>query len=218
MRKRGSSRSAGTLEALDQPLPELLLHAHDDEPAVGGAEASGSARGSDARPAGGAAGCQSRLSVQIGQVVQHRDGGVEQRDVDVAADAGRPRAMQADHQRQRRQDAAGEVDDRDAALGRRRVRLAGDAHEAGVGLQQVVVGRLAAARTGAAEAGERAADDARVDVAQARRSRARASRGGRRAGCCRPRRRARRGGAAARCPSGWRRFSVRLRVPRLKDW
>ena len=44
------------------------------------------------------------------------------------------------------EDAAREVDDRHAALRRRRVGLAGDAHEPGVRLQQVVVRRLAAPR------------------------------------------------------------------------
>ena len=76
------------------------------------------------------------------------------------------RVQEPDHEADHRGVAAGEVDDRHAALARRPVGLAGDRHPAGVALDQIVEGGLGGARPGGAEAGERAADHARVDRAQ----------------------------------------------------
>src|SRR5438874_620818 len=151
----------GEPHALDQPLPELLLHAHDDDPAVARLEALA---GDEALVRALREALRAPLAVERpdGHVVQHRDRRVEERDVEVAADTGRVRPVEPDHERQRGEDAAREVDDRHAALGGRCVGLARDAHEARVGLEEVVVARVGGARTGAAEAGERTADDLRV--------------------------------------------------------
>jgi len=70
--------------------------------------------------------------------------------------------------RERREDAAREIHDRDAALGRRRVGFARDAHEAGIRLEEIVVSGLPDTRAGPPEARERAADDPRVDRAERR--------------------------------------------------
>src|SRR5437667_408755 len=140
-------------DALHQPLPELLLHAHDDDPAVARLEALA---GDEALVRALRETLRAPVAVEgpDGHVVQHRDGRVEERDVEVTAYSGRAGAVEADHERQRGEDAAREVDDRHAALGGRRVGLARDAHEARVGLQEVVVARIAGARAGAPEAGE----------------------------------------------------------------
>ena len=69
-------------------------------------------------------------------------------------------------QRERGRVAAGEVDERQPALRRRPVGLAGQAHPAGEPLHHVVVAALGRPRPGHAEARQRAADDPRVDVAQ----------------------------------------------------
>ncbi len=72
-----------------------------------------------------------------------------------------PGALARDQRRLDRDDAveAGEeVADRDAGALRRPVRLAGDVHEAGHALHQVVVAGALGVRPGLAEAGDRAID------------------------------------------------------------
>src|SRR5581483_5024992 len=88
----------------------------------------------------------------------------EQRDVAVAADAVPARAPQAGEERDRRRVATRQVDERQAALRRRAIRLTGQRLPAGEALHHVVVAAFARARPAHAEAGQRAADDARIDV------------------------------------------------------
>ena len=110
--------------------------------------------------------------------VELRERRLEQRDVAVAADAVAAGAPDAGEHRDRRDVAAGEVDERE------RRSWSGGPSGSPVRLIQparpcidVVVGALGRARAGHAEAGERAADDARVDVAQVARSAAAACAG-----------------------------------------
>ncbi len=148
-----------------EPLPELLLRAGDHDPAVrrgevleGNHRRVGRLR-EPLRPE--APGGHPRADVH--ELVQ---GGLEERDVAVAPDAVAPRLPEPGHERERGRVAAGEVDEREPALGRRPVRLAREAHPAGEALHDVVVAALGRARPGHPEAGERAADDARVDLLQ----------------------------------------------------
>jgi hypothetical protein len=92
--------------------------------------------------------------------------GLEQRDVAVAADAVPSRPPESREQRDRGRVAAGEVDEREAALGRRAARLAGEALPPREPLHHVVVAALGGTRAAHAEARERAAHDPRVHVAQ----------------------------------------------------
>ena len=66
-----------------------------------------------------------RPGAEVAELVQR---GVEQRDVAVAADAVAPRAPEPGEHGDRRRVAAGEVDEREAALRRRVVGVAGQAH------------------------------------------------------------------------------------------
>ena len=91
-------------------------------------------------------------------VGEDRRRGVEQREVDELAAPG---SLARDQRRLDRDDAveAGEeVADRDARPLRRPVRLAGDVHEAGHALGQVVVAGALGVGTRLAEAGDRAID------------------------------------------------------------
>jgi hypothetical protein len=157
----------GQLHRVHEALPELLLVAEDDDPAV--------ARGKVLRGyqrlvagVGHAIGLPVAVQRPDREVGQHAHRGVEQRDVDVAPDAGALGVPQPGQQRGHRGVAAGEVHDRHAALARRPVGLAGDRHPARIALDQVVEGGLGRPGAGGAEAGQRAADDGGIDLAQRR--------------------------------------------------
>jgi hypothetical protein len=164
--ERREGRVVSPLRALDddgQPLPELLLGAAHDHPAVLGLE--GLER-HQRRVCGvaGADGGEARVEVPRGRVGQQAHRGVVETDVAVHADAVAPGGVDAREERDRRDEAAAVVDHREAGLRRRTLRVARQVHPAGQGLQDVVVARLLRPRTGHAEAGQRAADDCRVEV------------------------------------------------------
>ena len=143
-----------------------LLHMMKIQPSCGAVElARHQARVAAARRAAG-----DRAAVQVpgaGVVeVVHRD--VEERGVDVHADAGLARLDDAGEQAERRRQAGHQVDDRQAVARRRAVGLAGHRHVAGLGLHQVVVAGPGAARAAAAVGRQVGADDARVGVLQRR--------------------------------------------------
>ena len=77
---------------------------------------------------------------------------------------GRSRASSAASIADDAVDAGEEVGNRDARPLRRPVRLAGDVHEAGHALHQVVVARPFRVGAGLAEAGDRAIDEARLSA------------------------------------------------------
>src|SRR5581483_6136539 len=156
-------RELGPAERLAQPLPELLLRTGDDDPAVGRREVL---KRHDRRvrrvgPARRDVPARRRPRADVHQLVE---GGIEQRDVTVAADAVAARAPEAAEDGDRRRVPTGQVDERQAALRRRPFRVAREAHPAGEALHHVVVAALLRARPGHAEPGQRAAHDARVDV------------------------------------------------------
>ncbi len=138
-------------ELLREQRPELLLVAHDEDPAVLGAVelARHQARVAAARRAAG-----HRAAVQVpgaGVVeVVHRD--VEERRVDVHADAGLARLDDAGEQAERRRQAGHQVDDRQPVARRRAVGLAG---HASCGRPRPASGSRSRARRGASRCGRR---------------------------------------------------------------
>ena len=145
--------------------PELLLRTGDDDPAVRGLEVleRDDRRMRRVAPPRRDIAARGRPGADVHQLVQGR---VEQRDVAVATDTVAACTPEAGQHGDRRRIAAGQVDEREAALGRRAVRVAGQAHPPCEPLHHVVVAALGGARPGHAEARERAADDPRVDVLQ----------------------------------------------------
>ena len=186
--------SSGSSSASTQRLPELRLVAEDDDPAV--------ARGEVLRRhqrlvagVGDAVRLPGRFSVQMAKYESMLTA-VSSSETSMSRPTPLRCASHSPASSARHRDvAAREVHDRDAALPRRPVRLAGDRHPAGVALDQVVERRLGGPRAGGPEAGERAADDGRIDRRGARRRSGRAWPAGRRAGCCRRRGRRARGRA-----------------------
>jgi hypothetical protein len=83
---------------------------------------------------------------------QHRNLAVEHRDVDIGADALVARPLQCRKRPDHRIHAGREIAERNAGAHRRAAALAGDAHAAGHGLRDDVVGRAVAIRTVLAEA------------------------------------------------------------------
>ncbi len=146
-----------------QALPELLLGTGHHQPPVGGPEVL---KRDDGRVGGVAAAGRdvavgSRPSAHVHELVE---GGLEQRHVAVAAHpvpAGPPQPSQES-------DGggvpAGEIDEREARLGGRAVRLSGQAHPAGQALHHVVVAAFPCPRSRHPESGQGAADHTGVDV------------------------------------------------------
>src|SRR5262249_15010381 len=97
------------------------------------------------------------------QLVERR---LEERDIAVAADAVTPRPPHAGQEGDHGRIAAREVDEREAALRRWAVRVAGERLPTREPLHHVVVATLRRSWTGHAETGERAADDRRLYVLQ----------------------------------------------------
>jgi hypothetical protein len=158
MRMRGEVLAG---QHAEQRLPELVGHAHHEDPAVAGPEEL-HRHGRGVRAARQALGAQALVQVPVagvGELVQ-RD--VEQRHVDVAAVAALHRADQRREHRHCGGDAGHVVDDRQAHAGGRRAGLAGEVQVAGLGLHQVVVARPALALVVATVGGEVRAEDARV--------------------------------------------------------
>ena len=113
-----------------------------------------------------ALGLHAAVEVIGGQVREHVHVRVEQRQVDVPADARLLDPTQGREDGERTHDTRGVVDDRDAVLRRLAARVAGQAHHPRQGLDQVVVrGQVAFGPCGA-EARQRAGDEARVHPAQ----------------------------------------------------
>ena len=96
-----------------------------------------------------------------GDVDQHGERGLVERDLDLLALAGALARVERRQDRVARQHAGADVDDGDAVLGRPAVRLAADAHQAGLGLQDEVVAGQRRLRPARAVAGDRAAHHAR---------------------------------------------------------
>src|SRR5258705_9665209 len=96
----------------------------------------------------------------LGDVDERRESAVEQRDLDQLAVPGPVTSAERGDDRRRRVEAGEYVDDRDADLHRRPVRLARDRHQAGLGLDdEIVAGSVA--RLATAEAIDRAIDTVR---------------------------------------------------------
>jgi hypothetical protein len=96
----------------------------------------------------------------LGDVDERRESAVEQRDLDQLAVPAPVTSAERSDDRRRRVEAGEHVDDRDADLHRRPVRLARDRHQAGLGLDdEVVAGSVAGLAT--AEAIDRAIDHVR---------------------------------------------------------
>ncbi len=92
---------------------------------------------------------------------------IKQRHVDKLAFTGLQRVDQCRFDRGDRIDAGKDIGDRDACLHRLPVRLAGDRHEAGHALDNIVVARESGIGTGLAEAGNRTIDQSRIDLLKA---------------------------------------------------
>ena len=164
-REAGVLGEVGALEHDGEPLPELLLGAPHDEPAVGRLERLERHERRVGRVV------RARRRVALGEVPRRGVGqqahrGVVERQVAVGADAVAARGVDAGEQGDRGDEPAAVVHERQARLLRRAAGLPGERHPAAERLQHVVVAGLAGARTGHAEAGQRAADDPRVDVGQ----------------------------------------------------
>ncbi len=93
-----------------QPLPELLLRARDDDPAVGRRQVLERHDGRVGRPRRPLR-LVPRAQVPRPRIRQHRDGGVEQADVAVHAGAVAPGGVHAGQQCHGRDQAAREVDE-----------------------------------------------------------------------------------------------------------
>ena len=107
-------------------------------------------------------GLLARVQPCAGEVVELREHDVDHRDVDLAALALDDLGEQAEPGGE----AGGVVDHREAALGRRRIGIAGERHDAGHRLDDVVVGGAVGVRAVEPVAGERDADDLRINLTQ----------------------------------------------------
>ena len=148
-------------EGAAQGRPELLLVAHQVDPAVPGLVQL--ARGQ--RRVGRTG--QPFLDRALVQVPSRRIGGVgerdvEQADVDIAPGARRPRPGQPRQHRIGQRQPGHLVDDGQAEPGRRPARFAGQGKIARFRLHQVIEARPVGARTGPPIGGEVGADDLRV--------------------------------------------------------
>ena len=153
------------VEGLAELLPHVVRHRHQHDVAVAGGE---ELRRHDVGMGRARVPLRLVAAVQVvrGDVRQHREVGVEQRDVHVPAHSGRLDGAQGGQYGEGGEQPGGVVDDRHAELRGHATGLAGQAHRACEGLDQVVVGREVAARTASSVARDRARDDARVDLLQ----------------------------------------------------
>src|SRR5204863_6465760 len=87
---------------------------------------------------------------------------LDEREVDELPAAGPLACDERGGDRERSVERGGKVDRRDSDLHRRPASLAGDAHEAALGLQDEIETRALAVRAGAAESGDRAVDEPRM--------------------------------------------------------
>ncbi|PAV92739.1 hypothetical protein WR25_05610 [Diploscapter pachys] len=168
----GEARIAGQIGQADRlaQRDELrIIAAGDHEIAVRGAE---DLIGHDIGVSVAiSAGCLAGGQVILALVAQHRDLHVEQRHIDMLAEACRRAVQQRGLDRDDRIEAGHQVRYRDADLLRAAawqiVALAGDAHQPAERLNDEVIARLGGARPGLAEAGDRTIDQAGVQRAQA---------------------------------------------------
>ena len=96
-------------------------------------------------------------------ITELRERGIEEVDVDIAAEAGLAGAENGADHPQRSADSAVQIDEREAGFLGWTSGLAGDAHPAGVALHQVVIAGFGGAFASATESREGAADQSRFE-------------------------------------------------------
>ena len=127
--------------ALDEDGEETLLEAKHAHPAVSGLEIlRGHHRG--VRAAGEFLRRVAAVERPGGHVRKLNQGAVHKRHVDVPALSGAVRLPQRGQQAHERYEPAREIDEAHARLGRGSVGFSRQVHDAGVGLHEVVIGRL----------------------------------------------------------------------------